>query len=89
MSSEPVAIVAAGQQDTPCNWLNKSRKPASELCWLHLRGEVLTNNGRESVCSGCSASAGAISLIGQALYKLNTTPSFLSWMYRHVSYRCH
>jgi len=50
-----------------------STKPqtCSELCWLHLRGEVLYQQWRE-VHSGCSASAGAITLNWSSSLKLNT-----------------
>jgi len=69
-------------QDTPYNWLNKTAN-LLPIVLVALRGEV-HQQWAESV-SGCSASAGAISL-GQALYKLNTLLSFLSWMYRRHVY---
>lgn len=86
--SEPVAIVAAGHatgyvlqlaQQKPQNC---SRIVLVAPTW---RGPLPTMGASQSV-AGAVRQLVRSPLLGQAFYKLNTTPSFLSWMYRRHVY---
>jgi len=84
ISSEPMAIVAAGHAAGYALQLaQQSRKPAPELCWLHLRGEVHRQWAR------VSSAVAVRQLVRSPLIELSTNlilPSFLSWMYRRHVY---
>ncbi len=84
---QPVAIVAAGHAagyalDFACNHPDRcSKLVLTAPTW---RGPLPTMGAPDSV-AGFVRQTVRSPLLGQALYQLNTAPSFLKWMYeRHV-----
>lgn len=86
--SEPVAIVAAGHAAGYALQLAQQKPQTCSRIVLVAptwRGPLPTMGASQSVTVAVRQLVRS-PLIGQALYKLNTTPSFLSWMYRRHVY---
>lgn len=86
--SEPVAIVAAGHATGYVLQLAQQKPQTCSRIVLVAptwRGPLPTMGASQSV-AGAVRQLVRSPLLGQAFYKLNTTPSFLSWMYRRHVY---
>lgn len=86
--SEPMAIVAAGHAAGYALQLAQQKPQTCSRIVLVAptwRGPLPTMGASQSVAVAVRQLVRS-PLIGQALYKLNTTPSFLSWMYRRHVY---
>lgn len=86
--SEPVVIVAAGHAAGYALQLAQQKPQTCSRIVLVAptwRGPLPTMGASQSVAVAVRQLVRS-PLIGQALYKLNTTPSFLSWMYRRHVY---
>ena len=86
--SEPVAIVAAGHAAGYALQLAQQKPQTCSRIVLVAptwRGPLPTMGASQSVAVAVRQLVRS-PLIGPALYKLNTTPSFLSWMYRRHVY---
>ncbi len=86
--SEPVAIIAAGHATGYVLQLAQQKPQTCSRIVLVAptwRGPLPTMGASQSV-AGAVRQLVRSPLLGQAFYKLNTTPSFLSWMYRRHVY---
>jgi pimeloyl-ACP methyl ester carboxylesterase len=85
---EPVAIVAAGHAAGYALQLAQQKPQASSRIVLVAptwRGPLPTMGASQPVAIAVQQLVRS-PLLGQALYKLNTTPAFLAWMYRRHVY---